>query len=1092
MQKEELYIGYISKDVFITGTSTSATTNKLIDSGALFLTGATPVTKGDLATNTTNNTTALVESVDSETQLTLSSDIFPTSPTAYKVNKKKLQRIELIESLNPSLTFNVADIAKPDTRKADYSKTITLPGSKKLNKQFEHIFEVNLSLQTFNPNLKTDVIYLVDGEINLDGYLQLKQVNILDNDKVTYDCTIVGRLGDFVTDLGDKLLDDSTMLWGNLDHDYTLANQQASWTATTGYVYPIVDYGFNTGLVDWWVEELYPAIYAKEYIDRMFSASGYTYTSTFLTSAPFNKLIVPFNGQEFAVTGSVIEQRIFSSTVPNFQLTGSTSQSIDFSAFSSITNFYRVNMTVENDPNNVYDTTTGLYQCNATGTYNLYYELDLTATFSPIDYVTGVAPTFDTECIVAILGEMEMLRLDNAGNPIGGYNNTGVIGSKAFNISYAPVIPASTSSVSTVGTNPFDSNYIETVDSLAYQNYNYVQGPTAVWSTTDPRQFATPKKYILVVNDVFLNDTDQVKIRIKSNLFTQEVELNSINNIGAIGTPVPTTPTTPLFRKSPNANSYLDFARGTAELNLTAGVFRNSVSNKGYNEGNNIDMFSAIPKNIKQTDFFMSIVKMFNLYVQTDTANDRNLFIEPRDDFYNSNVNNWSQKLDISQPLEFLPMGALDSQRYLYTYKADKDYYNELYTTTWGEIYGERLKRINNDFLKNEHKTEVIFSPTPSVGQSYNDKVIPTIKKVDNNGQEVRTISNIRILYYGGLKDTVYTWTHQSDLVANQLETQYPYAGHYDDPFTPTIDINFGLTKEIYWDNTFNAITWTDNNLYNKYHSKFIDEITDVNSKIVRGWFYLKPGDIRKLSFREQYYFDGAYFRLNKIENYNPNNPLTKCEFLKLKDAEVFVPTTTTANGGVTALTTQENTPLFASAVSKSTDNNSIGNQKNDVQGVENYISKSSQNIQIQGDRNYIFDNARNITITGDNNRINSGVENVTLINTNDQTVINSNVTYVNGELKGDGSVVTISTSTTAETSVTTYEVDASGGVIVLTLPSSVNIGKVWNIKLIDETNECQVLTAGTETIDGFTDIKITQLNTTISIQYDGLNFIII
>ena len=45
------------------------------------------------------------------------------------------ERIELIESLNPSLTFNVADIAKPDTRKADYSKTITLPGSKKLNKQ---------------------------------------------------------------------------------------------------------------------------------------------------------------------------------------------------------------------------------------------------------------------------------------------------------------------------------------------------------------------------------------------------------------------------------------------------------------------------------------------------------------------------------------------------------------------------------------------------------------------------------------------------------------------------------------------------------------------------------------------------------------------------------------------------------------------------------------------------------------------------------------------------------------------------------------------------------------------------------------------
>ena len=84
------------------------------------------------------------------------------------------------------------------------------------------------------------------------------------------------------------------MLWGNLNHAYTLANQQTSWTATSGYVYPLIDYGFNTGLVDWSVEELYPAIYVKDYLDRMFTAAGYTFTSTFLTSTPFTKLIIPF------------------------------------------------------------------------------------------------------------------------------------------------------------------------------------------------------------------------------------------------------------------------------------------------------------------------------------------------------------------------------------------------------------------------------------------------------------------------------------------------------------------------------------------------------------------------------------------------------------------------------------------------------------------------------------------------------------------------------------------------------------------------------------------------------------------------------
>ena len=44
------------------------------------------------------------------------------------------ENVELLGSLNPNLTFNIADIANPDKRKADFSKTITLPASKKINK----------------------------------------------------------------------------------------------------------------------------------------------------------------------------------------------------------------------------------------------------------------------------------------------------------------------------------------------------------------------------------------------------------------------------------------------------------------------------------------------------------------------------------------------------------------------------------------------------------------------------------------------------------------------------------------------------------------------------------------------------------------------------------------------------------------------------------------------------------------------------------------------------------------------------------------------------------------------------------------------
>lgn len=80
-----------------TGTTTSTSSGKLIDTGATFQTDG--VTKGMQVFNTTDSTTALVSSVDSETQLTLSSDIFtigesyevgdydfPSNPTHVTIN----------------------------------------------------------------------------------------------------------------------------------------------------------------------------------------------------------------------------------------------------------------------------------------------------------------------------------------------------------------------------------------------------------------------------------------------------------------------------------------------------------------------------------------------------------------------------------------------------------------------------------------------------------------------------------------------------------------------------------------------------------------------------------------------------------------------------------------------------------------------------------------------------------------------------------------------------------------------------------------------------------------------------------------------
>ena len=59
-----------------TGTTDGTTTDKLVNSGADFVTDGVVV--GDIAYNTTDGTVATITAVDSATTLTVSADVFPT------------------------------------------------------------------------------------------------------------------------------------------------------------------------------------------------------------------------------------------------------------------------------------------------------------------------------------------------------------------------------------------------------------------------------------------------------------------------------------------------------------------------------------------------------------------------------------------------------------------------------------------------------------------------------------------------------------------------------------------------------------------------------------------------------------------------------------------------------------------------------------------------------------------------------------------------------------------------------------------------------------------------------------------------------
>jgi hypothetical protein len=142
--------------------------------------------------------------------------------------------IPIDKGISTVLTFSIKDIQQPDKVKSSFSKTIKLPGSKAINDKLNFIFEVN-SDSTFNPNLKLDAVYYQNDIAVFSGFIQLKDIHKKDYNQVEYSVVLFGETANIFGKLGNKFLNDSGMLWGNLDHLYRRDRQSNSWD--TSYMF---------------------------------------------------------------------------------------------------------------------------------------------------------------------------------------------------------------------------------------------------------------------------------------------------------------------------------------------------------------------------------------------------------------------------------------------------------------------------------------------------------------------------------------------------------------------------------------------------------------------------------------------------------------------------------------------------------------------------------------------------------------------------------------------------------------------------------------------------------------------------------------
>ena len=298
------------------------------------------------------------------------------------------------------------------------------------------------------------------------------------------------------------------------------------------------------------------------------------------------------------------------------------------------------------------------------------------------------------------------------------------------------------------------------------------------------------------------------------------------------------------------------------------------------NYGDSIVLNDTIPKGILQKDFFSSICKMFNLYVFEDYNFEKKLKVVPFITYYeDASAVDWSLKVDRSKPMKIKPMSELNSRYYQFKYKSDNDFYNDNYKKKFNEEYGSYIYDSQYEFAKETTSVEIIFASSPQYNLTGTDKYYPAIYKLSNeNTKEDKMDSVIRILQAKKIS-SITSWALKNGGTTLASYTTYGYAGHLNDPISPTADINFGIPKELYYD----ASVYTQVNLFNAYWSSYLAEITDKDSRLLTCTMKLAYKDIYQLDFSKLIWIDGVLYRINKIVDYNATNEDTcVVELLKI------------------------------------------------------------------------------------------------------------------------------------------------------------------------------------------------------------------
>ena len=273
---------------------------------------------------------------------------------------------------------------------------------------------------------------------------------------------------------------------------------------------------------------------------------------------------------------------------------------------------------------------------------------------------------------------------------------------------------------------------------------------------------------------------------------------------------------------------------------------------------------------MKQKDFVAGLAKMFNLVFVPSKEIPNRLNIYAYDEWIGDGaVRNWNEIVDITQPVTIKPTTELQGKSIKMLMANGNSILDNAYNSAFGIPHGSvEVDDTNNEFADSEIVIDTPFAATIT-NRINSNTTFEVIQMFDAEGKPID--SPPRLLYYNGLNGTSDYYIFRSADGTFQTQNEYPvFNMTYGGTFTAT----YGIPQ-------VEGTKPPKNNLLTDFYATYLLELYASDAVMMEVNIVMEPSELFQLNLNDQVYYDGEYWRINKVSGYDPDKMTAKVELFR-------------------------------------------------------------------------------------------------------------------------------------------------------------------------------------------------------------------